>query len=196
MAQHNANQFAGGSAGFLTNQLRGTISSGGMTAALQNQLLSGRKDIARQARTSREGIREQGASSGFSGANANLFNNVFESEANASTRLAGTIGAQADANRFNALGQLGQQSRFEGSQNLAGAQFGEGKRQFGLNFEENKRQFGLEFALEQERFEFEKAQAETGFGDILGSLTGIAAGAFTGGLGSGIASSLTSSLFK
>ena len=198
MAQHgnDINQFAGGSAGFLTNELRGTIQSGGMTASLEKLLLSGRKDIARQGRTAREGIRESGASSGFTGTNANLFAGIFEGEAGASTQLEGTIGAQADANRFQALGQLGTQSRFEGTQKLGGARFEEGKRQFGLNFEENKRQFGLQYALDQERLAFEKEQSEGSFfGSLAGGILGIGAGVFTGGLASGFGNKLGQSLF-
>lgn len=195
MPQHydDINQFAGGSSGFITNELRQTIDAGGMTASLEKLLLSGRKDIARQGRTAREQVRESGASSGFTGTNANLFANLFESEAGATTQLEGEIGQQAERGRFEALGQLGTQSRFEGQQKLGGAKFEEGKRQFGLNFEENKRQFGLNYALEQERLAFEKEQAEGDFfGDLFRGVTGGLAGIFTGGLGSGLFNSLFS----
>jgi hypothetical protein len=189
--------YAGGSSGFLTNELRETIEAGGMTASLEKLLSSGRKDIARSGRTAREGIREAGASSGFSGTGANLFSDVFESEAVQGEKLLGNIGQQAEANRFRALGELGTQSRFEGTQRLAGDQFRESKRQFGLNFEENKRQFGLKYALEQERLAFEKEQAEGDgwFADLVGGVFGTGVGLFTGGLGSGLASSITRSIF-
>ena len=183
--------YAGGSAGFLTKELRQTIEAGGMTASLEELLLSGRKDIARQGRTAREGVREAGAASGFTGTGANLYADLFEAEAGATTQLKGQIGAQAEQGRFRALGELGTQSRFEGAQKLGGARFEEGKRQFGLNFEENKRQFGLQYALEQERLAFEKEQAEGDFfGDLFKGVVSGGLGILTGGLSSGLTSSL------
>jgi hypothetical protein len=188
--------YAGGSAGFITNELRNTIDAGGMTASLEKLLLSGRKDIARQGRTAREGVREAGASSGFTGTSANLYADLFEAEAGATESLEGSIGQQAERSRFEALNLLGTQSRFEGQQELAGARFDESKRQFGLNFEENKRRFGLQYALEQERLAFEKEQAEGGgfFEDLATGVLGGVAGIFTGGLASGAVSGLTRSL--
>lgn len=183
--------YAGGSASFLTNELRNTIDAGGMSASLEKLLLSGRKDIAKQGRAGREAVRESGAASGFTGTGANLFQDLFESEASATTQLEGQIGQQAEAGRFRALGELGTQSRFEGSQKLGGAKFEEGKRQFGLQFEENKRQFGLQYALEQERLAFDKEQAEGDFfGDLVGGIAGGLGGIFTGGLGSSLFSGL------
>lgn len=185
------NGYAGGSAGFLTEELKGTIEAGGMTASLEKLLLSGRKDIARQGRTAREGVRESGAASGFTGTGANLYADLFETEASKTGELEGAIGQQAERGRFEALGQLGTQSRFEGQQKLGGAKFEEGKRQFGLNFEENKRQFGLQYALAQERLAFDKEQAEGDFfGDLFKGVTSGLAGIATGGLGSGLFNSL------
>ena len=168
----NGQQFFGQHSGFIGDELRGTIESGGMTPVLERLLSQGRKDIGRRGRSAREQITESGAQSGFRGAGANLFNELFESEASQISSLETGIGQQASQQETQALQQLLGLTQFQGGQQLGGAQLTEGTRRFDLSFEENKRQFGLNYALEQERLKLQRESQEFNIGEFLGNLVG------------------------
>ena len=181
MAQHG---FSGQDFGFLTGNLRTQIGAGGFSPFLTQLLSQGRKDIGRQTRSARESIRESGASSGFRGSSANLFNQLFESEAGALSNLRTGIGGVAANQQSRLIDQLSGLTQFQGGQQLSQARLQELMRQFDITTEEGRRQFNE--ALAEDRRQFDESQ-EFGFGDFLGDILGAGAGGL--GIGLGIAAS-------
>ena len=166
MAQHG---FLGQDFGFLTGNLRSQIGAGGFSPFLTQLLSQGRKDIGRQTRSARESIRESGASSGFRGSSANLFNQLFESEAGALSNLRTGIGGVAANQQSKLIDQLSGLTQFQGRQQLSQARLEELMRQFDITTEEGRRQFNE--ALAEDRRQFDESQ-EFNFGDFLGDILG------------------------
>lgn len=169
MAQHG---FLGQDFGFLTGNLRSQIGAGGFSPFLTQLLSQGRKDIGRQTRSARESIRESGASSGFRGSSANLFNQLFESEAGALSNLRTGIGGVAANQQSRLIDQLSGLTQFQGGQQLSQARLEELMRQFDITTEEGRRQFNE--ALAEDRRQFDESQ-EFNFGDFAGNILGAGA---------------------
>jgi hypothetical protein len=185
-AQQQPN-FFGQHSNFIGGQLRNQIASGGMSPFLEQLQSQGLRNIGRQARGARESIEDAGAASGFRGAQANLFNDLFEQESGAVSNLLTGIGREGEAQKRQALQQLLGLTQFQGGQQLGGARLAEGTRQFDITTEEGRRQFNLQLAEAQRQFD---ESNEFGFGDILGGILGTGIGAFTGGIGGNFADDL------
>lgn len=179
--------YLGSDFGFLRNEYKNLYESG---SPLVDQFVTGAtKRIGMQSRSAKESIEEQGARSGFRGASANLYNALFEKEAQAISDV-NLQGAQMQERiKQQALSQLVGLSQTEGRTNLDVDRQQELIRQYEKTFEENKRQFGLEYALRQRELDLREAeQAGGGFLGVLGGAIGGIAGIATGGLASGIGS--------
>ena len=150
-------------------------------------LSQGKREIGSQTRSAKEAIQESGAQSGFAGANANLYNSLFEKSANATSGLETSIANVGEQYKMQALGQLLGLTQFQGTQELNKDRFSEDTRQFNASLAENKRQFN-------ENLAFQKSQTGGGFwdtvGTILGGATGIATGGFASGFGNWLAGKL------
>ena len=179
--------FFGSESGFLKENLRGTIESGGMSEFLQQMLIGGKKDIGRRAGTAREGVREAGASSGFRGANVNVFQDIFAEEAGQVGKLETGIGGIAEQQRATALGQLIGVSQFEGGQELSKAKLEEVARQFDVTSEEGRRQFEKMFGLKEKELDAMIDAQGGDFLSVIGSILGTGAGIVTGGAFGGLA---------
>jgi hypothetical protein len=143
------------------------------------------KVLGRQTGSAIKNINEQLASSGFRGAGANLINDVFETQANATQGFGVDLLKNDMAVKQNAINQLLGLNQFEGSQNFGMYQSQVQQEQFRQSLEERRRQFDLMQALQRD-------ELNPSFWDVFGGILGTGVGAFTGGLGGGLASSLFS----
>ncbi len=180
--------FFGGESGFIKENLKGTIGSGGMSEFLQQMLIGGKKDIGRKARTAREGIRESGASSGFRGANVNMFQDLFAEEASQVGKLEVGVGGLAQQRESEAVGRLIGVNQFEGGQELSKARLEEMSRQFDVTSEEGRRQFEKMFGLKEKELDAMLDAQGGDFLSVLGNIVGTGAGIVTGGAFGGLAS--------
>ena len=156
----------------IKSELKGTIASGGMSDFLQQRLLSGTKKIGQQAGTTREAVREAGASAGFKGANVNVLQDIFATEAGAVGELEAGVGAVASQRESEALGRL------------------IGVNQFDVTNAEQKRQFEKMFGLKEKELDA-MIDAQGGdfmsvIGGVLGAGVGIVSGGAFGGLATGV----------
>jgi hypothetical protein len=174
----NNTNFFGEHSDFLGGELKERATRG-LSPLLEKLLLQGRKDIARQAGSAREGIRESGAASGFRGANTNLFNELFAEQASQTSQLETSIGQVGEAQQAQALQGLLGLTQFQGGQQLGGARLGESSRQFDITTQEGRRQFEKMFGLKERELELAEEASGGGFFESL--LKGVAS-TFTGGL--------------
>lgn len=178
----NANDFLGGSFGFAQNEWQKLYKEGNPAIKEAEQLALKRLGI--QSRSAKAGIEEKGAQSGFRGANANLYNALFESEANATEDITTQSALQQSQFKLQALGGVTDLAKTESGMKLDVAKMNENVRQYEKTFQENVRQFGLEYALRKRELDLKEEEASGSFGGFLGDIFGTALGFATGGAGS------------
>jgi hypothetical protein len=132
------------------------------------------KQLGKSSSRAITNINEQLASSGFRGAGANLINDVFETQANATQQFEGDLLNNDLKIKQNAIAQLLGLNQFEGGQNMGLFQSDRQNDQFGQSLAEQKRQFDINMA-------FQREQSNTDFWDVLGGILGAGAGALGGG---------------
>lgn len=189
------NNFYGGYADYIGKELKNTIDAGGMSKFLETMLLSGKKQIGRQAGSARDAVAEAQSASGIKGSGANLYNDILETEVAGTEQLTAQVGGLAESAKSQALGQLLGLTQFQGSQDLSKANREEQIRQYEKTFQENVRQFGLNYALKQRELDLAEDAQGGGFWDTLGSIAGGITGIATGGIASGFGTFLGNELF-
>jgi len=187
--------FYGQYAGYIGKELKNTVDAGGMSDFLKQMLLTGKKQIGKQAGNARQAVQEAQGASGFKGTGANLYNDILETEVAGTEQLTTQVGGLAEQSKSQALGQLLGLTQFQGQQDLGKANRSEQIRQYEKTFQENVRQFGLNYALKQRELDLAEEAQSSDFGDILGSIVGGAVGFATGGVGAGLGSFLGKELF-
>lgn len=187
--------FTGQFSDFIGSALTNTINQGGFSDNLRAREAQGRRDIGRQTRGARESIRESGASSGFRGANANLFNQLFESQSSAVTNLELGIGREAESRQQQALTQLIGFNTAQQQLGLSAAQFEEGIRQFDITTERGRREFELAYGLKVRELDILEDSQPGFLENLVTTFVGGVIGGATGGLSTAIGAGL-SSLFS
>lgn len=189
----NAQDYLGSQFGFGMSEYKKMYESGDPAIEKQGELAL--KQLGIQSRKAKAGIEEKGAQSGFRGANANLYNQLLETETNATQQITNQTALAQSGVKRDALGQLMGLSQFEGQTKFGVAQQNENVRQYEKTFQENVRQFGLSYALQQRELDLKEQEASGSFGGFLGDLLGTAVGFATGGIGSGLGSWVGNELF-
>ena len=189
--------FTGDYAGFLGSQFTDVINAGGMDKNLKDLLSIGTKKISGSAGQARNAVSESFASSGFKGGGANLYNQLFTSEADQIAGLTANVGQVASQQKNQALASLLGLTEFQGGQQLNATQLAEQQRQYEQTFAQNVKQFGLEYALKQRELDMKQKEIDSqgSFGNVLGSILGVGVGAITGGVGTALGGKIGDKLF-
>lgn len=171
-------KYLGSNFNWLTQQFKSDAQSG--SKFVEQMIKEGKRGIGMQSRRAMEDIATAGAQSGFRGANANLINNLFETE----TKQIGQLevqGAQMnEAVRAQSLASLMGLNQFEGQTKMQTDTQRESVRQYEQTFQENVRQFGLQYALEKRKVDLQEEAQSGSFWDFAGNALGLAGGIFTG----------------
>lgn len=181
--------YLGSDFNWLRGEFKDLFESG--SPVVQQMVEQGQKKLGLQVRREKENIDTLGAQSGFRGANANLYNRLFETEATALGDLQ-LEGAQMDEQvRQQALASLMGLTQFEGGTNLAVDTKKEDVRQFQESFNEQKRQFEKDWELRKRQVEIAEDEAGGGFWEGVGNLFGGGLGILSGGAFGGVGSWLS-----
>lgn len=123
------------------------------------------KQIGKQSSRAIKDINEQLASSGFRGSGANLVNDVFETQANATEGFENDLLKNDTQIKQAAIAQLLGLNEFEGTQNFRGYESDVQQDQWTKSFEEQRRQFNA-------NLQYLKDNQPAGWEGLLGSLIG------------------------